>query len=156
EPLVLEERAELVALGGVHDPLTAAARRASASSAPIPSRATTLSRAAWPETIATLRRRRSRVPASRVTTASFARPPSAGAATLIFHESPCRPTTPGLVDPGTTRSSSLVEACTPLSLRALFAPVEVAGLAARHALEHRLHGQVLHELALDHLGLGEV
>ena len=69
--------------------------RRSASSGAMPARLTTLSRAPWPETIATSRCGSSSVSASSRTTASFARPSSGGAATRTFQASPWRPTIAG-------------------------------------------------------------
>src|SRR5690242_16879777 len=87
--LLLEQAAEFGSVDGGHSrsfpvPTVAEASRRSISSGPSPASATILSRAPCPETISTSRRARSSVSASRSTTASFALPPSGGAATRTF------------------------------------------------------------------------
>src|SRR5262249_46832185 len=92
----------------------------SASSGSIPSSSTTLSREPCPATRRTSVRASVSVSASSVTTASLARPRSGASATRIFHASPWRPTIPGRLAPGATRSlRRVVVATTPHSLPVL-------------------------------------
>src|SRR5262249_38305355 len=113
-----EQRAELGTVDGCHPcsfpvPTVAELRRRSISSGPIPASATILSREPCPETISTSRRGTASVSASRRTRASFARPPSDGAATRIFQTPPRLPTTPPRRAPGATRRVSFVGPSTP-------------------------------------------
>ncbi len=78
-------------------------------SGPTPTSSTILSRVPCPETSVTASRGNASVSARSRTTASFARPPSGGAATRTFHASPCRPTTRARAAPGATRKRRRVE-----------------------------------------------
>ena len=97
---------------GIHVSLSfpASASSRSVCACSRPSSMTILSRAACPETSATLARGTSSVAASSRSTASFARPSSGGSATRTFHASPWRPAIPGRRAPGDTRSLSRVVA----------------------------------------------
>src|SRR5205807_2099226 len=86
--LVLQQRPELGGIDRAHPVLPAPASRLAASSLSRPSSSTTLSRAVSPERMLTPRRGSSSVAARSCTTASFARPLSAGAATRTFQASP--------------------------------------------------------------------
>src|SRR5205085_10155946 len=88
-PLLLEDPAEALGVDGAHADAPTSLRSTSAASTPTSS--TTFSRAVWPETSATCRRGTSTASARSRTTASFARPPSAGAVTRSFQTSPTRP-----------------------------------------------------------------
>src|SRR5918994_709842 len=102
-PLLDEQVAEVLDVDRAHRESLRAA-----SDAAIPLTSTTLSREPCPATSLTSSGGIRSVSASRATAASFARPHSGGAATRTFQASPCRPTTPGLFDPGTTRSRNRV------------------------------------------------
>src|SRR3954452_13726920 len=109
-PLLEQPLAEMLRVDRAHERLPSSRRSLSARS--MPSIWTTFSRAVWPETIDSERRGRPSSCASRSSTASFARPPSGGAATRTFQPSPCRPTSSLRRAPGETRSRTRVDGFT--------------------------------------------
>src|SRR5207244_3642222 len=106
-PLLTQDLLEARGVDGAHADAPVSLRSTSAAS--MPSSSTTFSRAVWPETSETLRRGTSTVSARSRTTASFARPLSAGAVTRSFQTSPIRPATPPRRAPGDTRTRTRVE-----------------------------------------------